>query len=123
MSDKSVEGTSVQSLKWKKETGYEVLFATSIDMTKFTFMLNNNAEKGTGKDTEKGTEKGTEKLSKNQQLIINEIINNPYITSENLSSIIGIRADKIRVNISKLKTLGLIERIGPDKGGSWKVLK
>jgi predicted HTH transcriptional regulator len=34
---------------------------------------------------------------------------------------VKIRADKIRVNIAKLKAKGLLERIGPDKGGYWKV--
>ena len=46
---------------------------------------------------------------------------NPYITSEELSDIVGIRADKIRINISKLKIKGLIERIGGDRGGYWKI--
>jgi ATP-dependent DNA helicase RecG len=35
---------------------------------------------------------------------------------------VGISADKIRVNISKLKAKGLIERVGPDKGGHWKII-
>jgi predicted HTH transcriptional regulator len=34
---------------------------------------------------------------------------------------VGIRADKIRINISKLKAKGLLDRIGPDKGGYWKI--
>ena len=72
-------------------------------------------------EIEKGTEKGTEKISKNQQLMLKAISQNPHITSGELSAIIGIRADKIRVNLSKLKTKGFIERVGPDKGGYWKV--
>jgi ATP-dependent DNA helicase RecG len=46
---------------------------------------------------------------------------NPNLTSAELSEKIGIRADKVRVNIQKLKSLGLLERIGADKGGSWKI--
>ena len=68
------------------------------------------------------TENNTENLSKSQKKIIKEIKNNPSITSEELSKIVGITADNIRVNISKLKTKGLLERIGPDKGGHWKVI-
>ena len=30
-------------------------------------------------------------------------------------------SDKIRVNISKLKAKGMLERIGADRGGYWKV--
>jgi len=67
------------------------------------------------------TKKGTEKVSINQQKIIKNLLENPSITSEELSVIIGIRADKIRINLSKLKSKGLIERVGADKGGYWKV--
>ena len=77
------------------------------------------------KATEKATEKIEEndKLSKVQKVIIKEIQNNAHITSEDLVTIVGIRADSIRRNLSKLKAKGLIERVGPDKGGYWKVIK
>ena len=70
---------------------------------------------------EKGTEKGTEKITTNQQKIVDSISENPNITSEELSIIVGIRADKIRVNLSKLKSKGIIKRIGADKGGYWEI--
>jgi ATP-dependent DNA helicase RecG len=54
---------------------------------------------------------------------LESISKNPHVTSNELSKIIGIRADKIRVNLAKLKAKGLIERIDPDKGGHWKILK
>jgi len=40
-----------------------------------------------------------------------------------LGKIVGISLSKIKENISKLKAKGLIERIGPDKGGYWKIVK
>ncbi|MCL2597701.1 MAG: hypothetical protein FWD66_08625 [Paludibacter sp.] len=46
---------------------------------------------------------------------------NPYITIEELIPVVGIVASKIKVNIAKFKTKGLLERIGPDKGGYWKI--
>jgi ATP-dependent DNA helicase RecG len=61
--------------------------------------------------------KGTE----NQQLILTNIAQNPYITINELASIVGISASKIKENIAKLKDKGLIERIGADKGGYWKL--
>ena len=73
--------------------------------------------------TEKSTEKPTEKLSKNQYKIFDLIEQNPRATSEEISNIIGIRADTVRDNILKLKAKGLIERMGPDKGGFWKIVK
>jgi len=71
---------------------------------------------------EKPTEKPTEKLSKNQHKIIDLIEQNPKVTGEKISKLIGIRADTVRDNISVLKTKGLLERIGPDKGGYWKII-
>jgi len=38
-----------------------------------------------------------------------------------LSNIVGITADNVRVNLSKLKSKDLIERVGADKGGYWRV--
>jgi predicted HTH transcriptional regulator len=73
---------------------------------------------------EKVTEKVTvndEKVTKNQRIMLDSIIQNPYITSDELAKIAGISLRKIKENISKLKTKGLLERIGPDKGGYWKI--
>jgi len=36
---------------------------------------------------------------------------------------IGITPINVRVNLSKLKAKGLIERIGADKGGYWKLIR
>jgi len=63
----------------------------------------------------------TEKVTENQQKILNNIFNNQYITAEELASIVGISARKIKENLSKLKSRGFLERIGPDKGGYWKI--
>ena len=72
---------------------------------------------------EKGTEKGTEKITVNQQKILESIEKDTFITQEELTTIVGISLSKIKANVAKLKSKGLIERIGPDKGGYWKVIK
>jgi ATP-dependent DNA helicase RecG len=72
---------------------------------------------------EKATEKATERITKNQQLIINSIMQNPYVTSEELAEIVDIRADNIRKNLARLKAKCFLERVGSDKEGYWKVLK
>jgi len=68
-------------------------------------------------------EKVGEKVTQNQQIIINCIIENPYVTIADLSSMVGISTRKIEMNIQKLKTKGLIRREGADKGGYWEVRK
>jgi len=105
-------------LAWK----HKVEFETHIDYSDVIFYL--DIKKGTEKrtkGTERGTEKGTEKGTENQQLILISITKNPHITIEELVSVVGITASKIKENISKLKKKGLIERVGADKGGYWKI--
>jgi ATP-dependent DNA helicase RecG len=50
-------------------------------------------------------------------------MDNPQISQEKIAEIIGITEDGVFWNIKKLRSKGLIERIGADKGGYWKVIK
>jgi len=94
-----------------------VLFKEKTDVTKDV--------KDTIKDTANDTVKDTVKvaISKNQKTILNLITARNTITAEELVDIVGINLRNIKLNISKLKAKGMIQRIGPDKGGYWKVLK
>ena len=124
-------------LEWKKQTGNNVFFETQIDKTKFTFMIDwkndiqeetvetnsqKNNQKTARKQPENNIENNIEKLTINQKKIVEHINNNPFITSKELSKIIGITADNILVNIAKLKNKGIIRRDGADKGGKWIIL-
>jgi len=40
-----------------------------------------------------------------------------------LAEEVGISSRKIEQNIARLKESGVLRRIGPDRGGSWEVLK
>ena len=71
---------------------------------------------------EKVTKKVTKKVTENQMKILENISNNPYITSRELAVIIGISDRKIKENIKKLKNANLLKRIGPAKGGHWDTL-
>jgi len=75
------------------------------------------------KDLVKDPVKDLVKLSVNQKNIFDLIKANNNITQEELSHKIGINQRNIRNNISKLKKLNLIKRIGPDKGGHWEIVK
>jgi ATP-dependent DNA helicase RecG len=61
-------------------------------------------------------------LTKNQILIVKGVLENNKITQQLLSEIVGISQKNIRNNMKKLKENGILKRIGPDKGGYWKVL-
>ena len=71
----------------------------------------NPSENSANKET---TEKTTEK-------ILSAIKNNPYITTNELAVICNLTPDGIYWNMKKLKTAGLLTRVGPAKGGYWKV--
>ena len=64
-----------------------------------------------------------EKLTENQIMMLEEISKDQFISAPELSNKVGISKRKIEENIAKLKQKGLLKRIGPAKGGYWKILK
>ena len=74
-------------------------------------------------DTAKITQKITVKITANQQKIIGVIKENPFITQEELSSIVGIARLNINKNIKKLQEQVIIKRVGADKNGHWEVIE
>lgn len=71
------------------------------------------------------TSKVDSKVAANLNITQNRIVeimrDNPQITISELSKIIGMSNSGIKKNIAKLKEDGVIERVGSDKSGSWKV--
>ena len=77
---------------------------------------------GGAKSVTKELEKELEKeLTIREQDILNLISKNTKITQKELSEKIGISPQNIRKHIAKLKNKGMLSRIGPDKGGYWKI--
>ena len=56
-----------------------------------------------------------------QQRIIELMRSNPRITAKLMAEAIGIAPRNVQVHIQSLKKVGLVERIGPAKGGHWAV--
>jgi len=71
-----------------------------------------------------GREKTTPQKTtqKTTQKILGLIKENPDITRRELASIIGISEDGIKYHLTNLKNMGLLERIGHDKGGYWRIV-
>ncbi len=113
-------------IKENQKEYYNVLSVSdsAADSTKFIeFMLTlilNTIEEIIATEN-KVTEKVTVKVTVNQQKIIDAIKNNPFITQEELASIVGIARKNIISNMKKLQENGLIKRIGADKNGYWQV--
>ena len=71
---------------------------------------------GTGLD-----EKLDEKLGKNRAMILRLMAANPTVTVSELAAALNISRTATDKNIQVLKSQGYVERIGPAKGGHWKV--
>jgi len=61
-------------------------------------------------------------LTENQKEIISHIIKNPKISAKKLSELIGISSRKVEENIKKLKDKQIIERVGANRGGYWRII-
>ena len=66
-------------------------------------------------------EKVGSKLVENQLKIILLILEDEKITKNKMSEILNISDTAVDKNILKLKTQGIIKRVGPAKGGHWEV--
>ena len=69
------------------------------------------------------TKKVPDNLSENLKKIIIEIQNNNKVSMVDLSKTISISKRKILDNINKLKEFGLLERVGNNKTGYWRLIK
>lgn len=74
-------------------------------------------------DTINDTLNGTIKLTKNEQQILNLIINNNQITREEIVNETNLSDRTISRAIKHLQEVKIIEREGSKKTGSWKILK
>jgi ATP-dependent DNA helicase RecG len=47
----------------------------------------------------------------------------PRYTTDDLAKLLGISSKGVEKHLAKLKKSGALLRVGPDKGGWWKVLE
>ncbi|MDR1123212.1 MAG: winged helix-turn-helix transcriptional regulator [Elusimicrobiota bacterium] len=66
---------------------------------------------------------GQKKWSETLVKVFELIHKNSKITRKELSETLKINPSAIQKHIAKLKTLGFIARVGPDKTGYWKAIK
>jgi len=60
-------------------------------------------------------------INETQKKIVELMVAKPDITAGELAEIVGVTKRQIESSISKLKALGVVERIGSRKGGHWSV--
>lgn len=125
-------------IKENQEEYYKALKASDTDATSTCFIefmleticktlkkLAKNNKKVTAKVTTNVTVNVTvnvtAKVTVNQQKILQAIKENPYITQDELTQIVGIARKNIVSNMKRLQENGLIKRVGADKNGHWEV--
>ena len=77
---------------------------------KFPFMLSNSSTI-------------FDNLSKAHKLVLDTISVNPSITKNEIAVICGLSTARISVIIKELKELKIVERVGSNKNGYWKINK
>lgn len=94
----------------------------------FTVTVYRKTKKGSGKMvvfpkeqvlSQEGSEKGSEKSS---EKILKLLSASPQMTILQLANQLGISTRAVEKQIAKLRERGFLKRIGPAKGGYWKVL-
>ena len=91
------------------------------------FMLNATIRNGevidevNGKDGKVNGEVNYDDLSKNELLVYEAIRSNPHVTRSDMIEMLDVSARTIDRAIKSLKEKGIIERVGADKNGYWKI--
>jgi ATP-dependent DNA helicase RecG len=76
------------------------------------------SEKNVGEVSEKNV---GEKLTDRQKKILKHIEQNNVISAKEISVLLQIADRTVEREIQKLKEIGILERIGGDRGGYWKI--
>jgi ATP-dependent DNA helicase RecG len=117
------------------EAGVKPLVFSTLGTTTMvaTFMFNPEAtlgfteprvrEEGTEKGTVTGTVTGTVKARVNstQRIILNAMLEDPGVTATVLAELTGVTLRGVRKSIKTLRDVGLVDREGSDRSGSWIV--
>ena len=75
----------------------------------------------TQETTQKTTPETTPETA--QERILSLLAAEPEITRHQLAKRLGITSDGVKYHLDKLRAAGIIQRIGPAKGGHWEVRK
>ena len=66
---------------------------------------------------------GNNKKETSRDRILDLLKRNPKHTAKTMASCLGLSVQAIQKQIAMLKTEGRLQRIGPDNGGHWNVIK
>lgn len=69
------------------------------------------------------TKSGMKSNTKNEKAIISAIRSNPAISITKMCPITGLSRSGVQKIIIRLRQQGLIQRVGPAKGGYWEIIE
>ena len=92
-------------------------------MIKFTAPEDRVIRSVTGRVTEKVTDKVTDTLDETSLKILNLLAIDPAYTTTFLAENLSLSRKTVSLRLKMLKGAGVIERIGSDRKGYWKLLK
>ena len=111
----------IKLLKYTKEYSGGIPKLIEGDIFRTEIPLNRQENNVTVNVTANVTANVTVKLNPTEQKILKILKENPNITQEQLSKKLKVTTMTIKRNTNKLKEKGLLERIGADKNGYWKI--
>jgi ATP-dependent DNA helicase RecG len=105
------------------ESGVKVTFKVLKSGFLVTFYRRPAAKSAPGAVGKTVVEPVVKAVGKTREKIIALIRLNPAITRAEIAKRIGLSVRGVEWNVDQLKKQGILKRIGPDKGGHWKVVK
>ena len=60
-----------------------------------------------------------QEAEKSSEKIMRVIRENPTVSAQEFANMLALSSRAVEKHLSKLKTKGVLKRIGPDKGGHW----
>lgn len=65
--------------------------------------------------------KGGQKLTAKQTALLDLLKQNPTISRKDIAEKLGINESAIQKRLDSLRKKGILQRIGPDRGGHWEI--
>ena len=82
-----------------------------------------NKDRMSAGNEQETVEKNRGENVKTVEKILSAVEENPKITQKQLSEITGLTRRGIEWQLKQMKEKGIINRVGPDKGGHWEIIK
>ena len=126
---------AAESFNAELETEYRArigLDAWGDNSSKGDIKVDNKVDNNLGDDTVNGAASGPlsglksglkSNLGATDSKVIDFIRSNPSVTIKELQELLNLSRNGVRKALGRLKSMGRLRRVGPDKGGHWEVVE